>query len=346
MPKLSRPDPEMLALLKRTASSNKTEAFAAQREFTEALRIELEKDYGLEGDNTGIFTTLQVEPNSIARYPLSIFVPNESQDFIGYTIPGHGYIPQRMIEGANVEIGTYKIASAIDWLLDFAASANYPVIQGALAIFESSMVRKKNVDAWKTLLASAAARGLVVYDSLAPRNYFSKRLMTLMQLTMRRQGGYNSTTAINQYKMTDLYVSPEGLEGMRNWDLTVIDDVTRREIFLSTQTGGLTNLYGVTLHELLELGEGQVYQNFLAGLGVTLGTNDVNQDNVNEASDAQFVVGIDQTDDNTFLHPVRQPLQIFDDSENLHRQQRAGFYGWEESGWGVLNSKRLLLGSF
>jgi hypothetical protein len=42
--------------------------------------------------------------------------------------------------------------------------------------------------------------------------------------------------------------------------------------------------------------------------------------------------------------PVREQVQIFED-ESLHRQKRAGFYGWAEQGFAVLDNRRVVLGS-
>jgi hypothetical protein len=43
--------------------------------------------------------------------------------------------------------------------------------------------------------------------------------------------------------------------------------------------------------------------------------------------------------------PVKQDVTIFEDP-SLHRQQRAGMYGWCELGFAVLDNRRVLLGSF
>ena len=43
--------------------------------------------------------------------------------------------------------------------------------------------------------------------------------------------------------------------------------------------------------------------------------------------------------------PIKQDVQIFED-DALHRQQRAGFYGWAEIGFAVLDNRRILLGGF
>jgi len=47
----------------------------------------------------------------------------------------------------------------------------------------------------------------------------------------------------------------------------------------------------------------------------------------------------------SFIMPVKQEVQIFED-DTLHRHQRAGFYGWAELGFAVLDNRRILLGSF
>ena len=43
--------------------------------------------------------------------------------------------------------------------------------------------------------------------------------------------------------------------------------------------------------------------------------------------------------------PVKAQLEIFEDP-TLHRQQRAGYYGFAEIGFGVLDNRRVILGSF
>lgn len=98
-------------------------------------------------------------------------------------------------------------------------------------------------------------------------------------------------------------------------------------------------LYGVILHAMTEFGVGQEYQLYLTNvLGASV--------TVNDGTDQEFVVGLDRTTNDSFVSPVRQELQVFDDAANLHRQQRAGFYGWMEHGFAVLDNRRLLLGTF
>jgi len=155
-----------------------------------------------------------------------------------------------------------------------------------------------------------------------------------MKTVMRRNGGGNSTSN-NRAQLTDLYVSPEAIEDIRNWGLDQVDEITRREIYVANDgAGSLTRIFGVNLHALDELGEGQEYQLYYQNvLGGTF-----------PAGDVELVVGIDQSKRDSFIMPVREQVQIFED-ESLHRQKRAGYYGWAEQGFAVLDNRRVILGS-
>ena len=152
---------------------------------------------------------------------------------------------------------------------------------------------------------------------------------------MRRNAGGNTGSA-NRGRLTDLYVSPEALEDVRNWGFDQISDATRTAIYNAGGDGApITNVFGVALHDVDELGEGQEYQNFfttsLSG-GLASG-------------DAELVIGLDQGANDSFVMPMKQAVQVFEDP-TLHRQQRAGYYGFAELGFGVLDNRRILLGSF
>jgi len=83
------------------------------------------------------------------------------------------------------------------------------------------------------------------------------------------------------------------------------------------------------------LGQGQEYQVFFGH--ELLGSL--------AASDVELVVGLDLSTNDSFVMPVRADIEIFED-DSLHRQRRAGFYGFGEHGFGVLDNRRTILGSF
>lgn len=331
----NRPSDEFIALLKQSGDGDMNTAQAAQREFAKALELPLRKGV-LAGDVLGnIFETIPVEAGAGTEFPLDLISPGMEGEHVAYTNPGHGRIPERSVEGDYVMIPTYSITSSIDYLLRYAREARWDIVGRAMQVLEAGFVKKMNDDGWHTLLAAGVDRNILVYDGDATAGMFSKRLVSLMQTVMRRNAGGN-TGSSNRGRLTDLYVSPEALEDVRNWGLDMVDEVTRREIYTASEGGApITRIFGVNLHDLDELGEGQEYQEFFkSDLSGAL-----------EGSDDELVVGLDQSSNDSFVMPIKQQLEVFEDP-TLHRQQRAGYYGFMELGFGVLDNRRILLGSF
>ena len=330
---MTKPTNEMSDLLRRTGSAHREEALAAQHELAVALQTPIRKGV-LSGDITGgIFERINLAPGVAPEFPLDLLSPGTEKDFVAYTIPNHGRIPERNVEGDYVMIPTFDIGASIDYLLKYARDARWDVVTRAMAVLEASFVKKINDDAWHTILAAGVDRNIVVYDSDAAAGQFTKRIVSLMKTVMRRNGGGNSTS-INRGRLTDMYLSPEGLEDIRNWGVDQVDEVTRREIYTAAD-GSINRIFNVNLHDIDELGQAQEYQLFFKKeLSGSLATSDV-----------ELIVGCDLSASDSFVMPVRQDVEIFED-DSLHRQRRAGFYGHAEHGFGVLANRRVILGSF
>jgi hypothetical protein len=325
--------PEMTEVLKQSGSKKKAESLAGVAELAKALETPLRKGV-LNGDILdGIFEVINLAPGATSEFPLDFLAPGTEKDFVAYTIPNHGRIPERHVEGDYVMIPTYDIGASIDWLLKYARDARWDVVGRAMEVMRAQFVKKLNDDGWHTLISAGVDRNILVYDPDASAGMFSKRLISLMKVTMRRNGGGNSTS-INRGTLTDVFTSPEAVEDIRNWGVDEVDEVTRRELI--TQEGGLmTRIFQVNLHDLDELGDDQEYQVFYEqDLSGTL-----------PSGDAEIVVGLDMSTNDSFVMPVRAGLQIFED-DTLHRQRRAGLYGWAEQGFACLDNRRVLIGSF
>jgi hypothetical protein len=321
--------PELTDLLVKSGSVNKEEAIAANHEFAKALELPLRKGV-LNGDILDdIFEPIQLAQSATPEFPLDFVAPGTEKDFVAYTIPNHGYIPQRHVEGDYVMVPTYDIGASIDYLLKYARDARWDVVGRAMEVLEAQFVKKFNDDGWHTILAAAVDRNIIVYDNDAVQGQFTKRLVSLMKTVMRRNGGGNSASQ-NRGMLTDLYVSPEAMEDIRNWGLDQVDEITRREIYVAAD-GTLNRVFGINLHDRDELGVGQQYQTFYTStLGAAL-----------PSGKEEVVVGLDLRRRDAFIMPIRQ---IFED-DTLHRQKRAGFYGWAEQGFAVLDNRRVLLGA-
>jgi hypothetical protein len=329
------PDAEAADLLRRSGSFNKAEALAAQAELAKALQLPLRQGV-LAGDILGnIFERMEMGPGASTEFPLDLLAPGKEDQHIAYTNPGHGRIPERAVESDYVMIPTYGVTSAIDWLLRYARDARWDIVRRAIQVLEEGFTKKLNDDGWHTILSAAVDRNILVYDADAAAGQFTKRLISLSKSVMRRNAGGNSTST-NRGRLTDMFMSPEGIEDIRNWGVDQADDVTRREIFVSADEGSaLTRLFNVNLHGLNEFGEGQEYQDYF--------TSDLS--GALETSDVELIVGLDLGSNDSFVMPIKQAVTIYED-DNLHRQQRAGFYGWGEFGFGVLDSRRVIVSSF
>lgn len=331
---------EMKQMLRDSVNVDLHIAHQAKMALSAALTLPLKQGV-MPGDTiSGIFEEEQFEPGIAPEYPLDPVSPGTEKYYVAFTVPNTGRIPEFHIEGDYIMVPTYEIATALDWSRKYARDARWPVVGRAMRVANSSMQRKKNNDGWHVIMAAAVNRGLQVFDDQATAGLFTKRLIALGKTIMRRNSGGNSTS-VNQGKLTHVALSPEGLEDIRSWDLTQVDDITRREIFISGEGEmSLTRIFGVTLIDLDELGVGQEYQKYLQNvLSATL-----------SGSKLEFAVGLDRSTSDSFVMPWRvQPngerVEMMD-RPSLLEQNRTGFTWREEVGFAQLDSRRSLILSF
>jgi hypothetical protein len=338
MKRKNKPTAQMTELLKRGGASDYNLAIAAQRELAIALTLPLRQGV-LKGDIVAdIFEEVDFLPGQSTEFPLDFLAPGTEQEFIAVTVPNTGRIPERHVEGDYVMVPTFDIGSSIDCSLKYIRDGRWDVMARMMQVIEAMFVRKKNDDAWHTITMAGYGRNLVAYDDAATAGLFTKRLISLMKTAMRRNAGGNSTS-LNKGKLTDAYISPESLEDIRSWDLTQVDEFTRRQIFLAdgddnAGESALSKIFGVNLHDIDELGVAQLYQlYYTATLGGTM-----------PVDKQEIMVGLDLYNTDCFVSPRRQEVEIFEDP-TFHRQNRAGMYGRAELGWGALDSRRVLLGA-
>ncbi len=337
--KLKTVTPEMDALLRRAGDASYEVAMAAQRELAKAMELPLKKGV-LKGDIVSdIFEEVSFKPGEAVEFPLDFLAPGTEARFSGYAIPQFGALPQRLVDGDYATIQTYDVGSSIHVKLKYIEAGRWDIVARCMEVLEGGFIMKKNVDGWRVILAGGVGRNINILDDQVLPGYFSKRLVALMKTVMRRNAGGNSTS-MNRGKLTRLYLSPESLEDVRSWDNTVLDEVTRREVFVSDEYG-LTRIFGVDLRELDELGVGQEFQTYYTvNLGGVMPTYTLSGSKTKE----EIVVGIDTTKSGAFVHPVRKPIELFED-QFMHRQRLMGWYGWTEYGFANLESRAVLIGS-
>jgi len=149
--------PRMNELLIQSGSLNKAEALAAQAELAVALTLPLRQGV-LSGDILdGIFEVIRLQAGATNEFPLDFLPPGQEKDFVAYTIPNHGRIPERHVEGDYVIVPTYDIGASIDWLLKYARDARWDVVERAMEVMRSQFVKKMNDDGWHTLISTSGS---------------------------------------------------------------------------------------------------------------------------------------------------------------------------------------------
>lgn len=339
MAKYNEPGPQMIATLQAVASPDAAVASRALYDLSVALTLPL-RDGVLNGDITSdIFEEEFLNPGVAPEYPLDFLVPGTEAEHTAYTIPSMGRIPERHVQGDFVMVPTYEIGNSIDFAKKYARDARWNVLGRAMEVLEAGHVRKKNTDGWRVLVSAGYGRSLNVYDDRVMPGYMSKRLIELMKNIMRRQAGGNSTS-VNRGMLSRLYVSPEVLGDIRNWDLTMVDDVTRREIFVTPDLDAV-KVFGVEVRSIDELGVGQEFQTYYtARLGASMPTYTLS----GSQTKLEIVVGLDLTKNAAFVRPVRQRLEVQDDP-TFARRRRVSMFSTEELGHASLESRACLIGS-
>lgn len=335
---------QTLELLRAMASRDQRKADAARKAFAQELVSPLRRGI-FDADNLGEIYNPQVIPyGSTASYPLDFVRPGDEDTYTAYTLAEQGRLPERRVEASEINVPTFKIGNSIDWDIKFMKEARWDVVKRALQVFEAGFVRKINSDGWRCVLAAAADRGLVVeadgaavltgsascLTTAAGAGEFTKELVSRMHTAMTRGAGGNG----NAGRLTDLYLSLEAMECVRAWDASRIDEFTRREIFVSAEKG-LAEIYGVIMHAMTEFGQDQEYDAFLESvlsLSKPSGTE-------------QFVLGLDLSTEDSFVMPIKEELEVYDD-EALIRFQRMGIFGWMRHGFACLDNRRVLIGAF
>lgn len=329
---------ELRAMWSRCVASDLTmeSTLTAQRaslELAKALETPLRKGI-MSGDILGgVFEEVDFPYGVAIEYPLDLLAPGTEKDFVAYTIPNQGRIPERQVEGDYVTIPSYTTGNSIDCKQQYARDARWDVLGRMMQVLEAGFVKKDNDDGWHTLIAAGADRNIIVFDSTANSGQFTKRVLSLAKVVMRRNGGGNSSS-VNRGRLTDVYLSPELVEDMRNWGVDIVDEFTRREIYTTDDANGerVNRIFGVNLHAIDELGETQEYQNyFLNDLGGSLASGDL-----------ELMVGLDLEKNDSFIRPVRQRVQIQEDPL-MPRQQRFGWYASADGGFAALDGRRTIL---
>lgn len=342
---------QLKEILKATASNNE-EARKAIAQAISVPILQLVRDSSLARQ---LFAVEKLEPGAQASYPIA-------DDFEApiFVLPKVGMVPQNYIEapGEEVYVPTFTIATSFNWSLKYARDGRIDIANRTMRNAARAVIDYEEESAWRVIapavtsnfpgkgLLEARPAPIVEISSSIAAGFLSKELINQMMVRMKR----------NRRTLTDCYVAPEDMADIREWSDSQVDEVTRREIFVSS---GMANIFGIRLHEVHQLGATGRYNinsnDSEAGIfrvGAASGKfNDYQPTNANKV-DAQGAVvaagetqiyGFDLEANDSLVMPIRSELMFWDDPA-LHREQQQGFYGWEEIGLAALDPRMMVMG--
>jgi len=342
-------------MFQATAAIDTPEGVEAYKAFAQALTVPILQEIRDASIMRQLFAVERLAPGAQAVYPVA-----DDFDVPVFVLPGLGYIAQNFVEGVGEEVyvPTFSIAVSADWKVTYARDSRIDIPERAARNAARSIADYEEESGWRVIVPGAttdfAGQGLLgarnapvfqVPSGSTGEKFLSKELLNLMMVGMKRV----------RRSLTDLYISPEDAADIREWTDTQVDPITRREIFTAA---GMGRIWNVNLHEVFQLGatgrfninqNGASYGIFqVDGSGdfndytpTNINTVDANG-NVTTAGETQ-VYGFDLSVNDSLVMPVRKEFEAHDDP-SLLRQQKQGFFGWEEVGFALLDSRMTQLG--
>lgn len=260
----------------------------------------------------------------------------------------------------ELQIATYRLDSACYFENEQLRKALLPHVAATLNRMAQEILRMQERNAWIVALRALAegrtngAEHLInntTADILQLDDF--NRMITLSK---RMNTAWDGGTPDEVYTRgaTDWFMSPEMIEQIRGFAYNPMNtravpntdestavplpEAMRAQIY---QNAGLTEIYGVTIHELLEFGTNRRYNNMFATLYSTAGGaltfNTANQ---------ELVLGVDRSR-GVLLRPVKADSETGStfttqvDDQWPKRAERTGFYGSLREGRVVLDARAL-----
>jgi hypothetical protein len=356
-------NPEQIELIKALASDNKTVALEAQEAFAAFISTVVQQVLLQAGTASMIYRDVEFDDEDSPSIPLDLYYGQNEGSVSVWSQTVGGGLPTNFVQGMQeMKINTYRLDSAISMDKRYVRRARLDVVAAGLERMANELLVKQERNAWAVilkLLAEASTGGSqhVITSTATGRTFQLDDMNRLWTLVRRLNSAYTGGTpqAFQSRGLTDLFVSPEVKERIRGFayqpmntrvgtstsittangsaiaaTAIALPDAVREEIY---RGAGTTEIFGVTIHEMLELGLSKKYNDLFATFATGKTYNSVTA----ASATNEILVGIDASR-NAFLRPVavqsesRGQVKVLPDDQFLSRSQKVGFYSFLEEG--------------
>jgi hypothetical protein len=341
---------EQVELIKAMASKDGSVAREATEAFAAFIGPVIQKVLLEAGTASAVYTDLPFDEDDSPSIPLDLW-NNEKEGFVNvWSQNVAGGLPTSTVEGfAEMKVATYRLDSAVSFLKRYARRGRLDVVSKAVERMANEVLVKQERNAWAVVLkALASANNIVEVGTSSNATYTDRtslqlqNLNDLLTLVKRINTSYAGGTTNSTYGVTDLFVSPEIKGDIRGFSYsalggsvadktkTDLPQSVREEIFRGS---GAQEVFGIRLHELVELGRGAKYNQLF----------DAFRDGFDAGKD-EVLVGLDLSKD-AFVRPVARQAEsggtftALPDDQWVARSEKVGFYGYLEEGRVALDGR-------
>jgi len=350
--------PEQVELVKAMGSRDITVAREASEAFAAFIGPVVSKVLMQAGTASAIYTDAPYDADDNPSLPLDLWF-DQSQDYVTvWSQNVAGGLPSSSVEGfSELKISTYRLDAAVSFLKRYARTGRIDVVSKAVERMSNEVLVKQERNAWAVVLkALAEARtpavgtnngvaGGQIINATTAGSFALNDLNNLMTLVKRINTSYAGGTTTDSYGLTDLFISPEIKADIRAFAYqpftttgtagTNLPDGVREEIY---RGAGSQELYGVTLHELVELGVGAKYSALFDAFKGSQAFDSVTK---------ELIVGLDLSREG-FIRPIARQSEsggtftVLPDDQFVARSEKTGFYGSLEEGRVCIDARAIV----
>ncbi len=349
---------KQLELIKLAGSKNRATSEAAMEILAGFVSPIIQTVIDKAAISNSIYTTLEYNQDDAPSIPLDLYIDKQVDYVRVWSQSIAGGLPTNHIQGLQeLKFTTYEIDSAVSMLKQFARVAGLENLSRALNRMAQEILVKRETNSFVPVLASlaqASTNNLSHVIAATTSGFFQlddlNRLWTRARKINAATIDGGTPVAGGAKGLTDLFVAPEVLENIRgfvynplntrsgntngsNYATSVaLPDSMREKIY---QNAGAAELFGVAIHEVLELSpEGPynvIFDNYYNG-SFTAGTS-------------KLALGVDLTRESC-LKPVEVDetggqVSTMPDDQFTARSQKIGFYSVVHEGAIVVDDRAL-----
>jgi len=367
--------PEQVELIKAMGSRNGTESREALEAFAAFVGPVVQKVLNETALSSALYSDMPFDEDDSPSIPLDLYYNEDAGLISVWSQNVAGGLPTSTVDVPvqEMKFSTYRLDSAVSFNKRYARKSRLDVVSKAIERMTQEVLIKQERNAWSVVLKAvaeaatkngrAAAVGSdgslrhVVGGGANAAGFTLADLNKLVTRMKRISQSFNGGTAAEARGVTDLYVSPEVKAAIRAFAYNPIfptsgsaqssvPNSVREDIY---RGAGTEEIYGITIHELLELGVSQRYNTLFANLFNTTAAPSGDSDgfygsNFTTAGD-EILVAVDATRD-AFVRPVARQAEsggqftvLPDDQFYAARQDKTGFYGFVEEGRVCLDAR-------